>query len=186
MRLPFLIPALVPRLDESDPEVKAALIEKRVHGTRALYPSRRAGGRRPALAPPPVGSPTADDERPPEELIVEVESVGAEPPPPGALAEPPSETPTKEDPPPPPPLDDEEPPPERHPGACSCPCGCQEVLEPAQARRSKERTGALRCRECYPSKSFNFERHEKTGKLQLPKYPEADVDQVRRWAGVKK
>lgn len=193
----FLIPSLVPCLDESDPDVKAALIQKRIHGSSLLYGGQIDPGlRRPPLPPPPVeplirieepegdaeglaleaGGQVTVEETADGQVLVDEDPLGVEiedgPPPPGDHAEPPPVNTRGQK---------EPPPSSRNPRACDCPCGCSEVLAAVPAKHSKARLKCLRCSRCYPDQGFDLEAHQPVGDLKLPGYPGADAAQVERW-----
>ncbi len=169
---PFVVPKLVPALDPSDPDQKAALIRMAEGGNRALFgppagemrqlrdvtppPTIPAPG--PGKPPPPVGSvPPADEE----------EDDGGE----QASFDLPDFTPP-------------EPPKKEEPALilCLCPCGDQTEISADVARITTEKVGAPRCKACYPNKDFDFGRHQdlpRGGLLNLPKHPDLTAEKVR-------
>lgn len=174
IRKPIVIPRLVGKLDESDPDVKAALIQKRVFGSKVLHAGAlpAAPGTRethyletkpvdeePQAAPGgwcdfhgiafdgdcPECARDAGGDRRGETIDVEAETD-----------------------------DDFDPPEEEDAGPrCGCPCGCKVAPDEAQAARSKEKVGAVRCGACYPGGDYDAERHAGLEKLDLPKFPAA-------------
>lgn len=155
LRKPFVVPKLVPMLDPNDPDQKKALIEMAVGREATLY-GHDGGDIRELkdVTPAPAESPpsTSDDvdqneNDPPEEVIDEEDFEPLE-------------------------LPEEEPPPA---GTCACPCGCQLELTEKVTAIGVEKLGTPRCRDCYPSRQFNLEKHRDVDNLEIPKMPKATV-----------
>lgn len=168
---PFVVPKLVPALDPSDPDQKAALIRMAEGGNRALFgpPAGEARQLRevnqpavipapgPGKPPPPVGRvPAADDN--------EEDDAGDD----QASFDLPDFTPPKKN----------------EPALifCLCPCGDSTEISEDVARITTENVGAPRCKDCYPNRGFNYEKHEnlpRGGLLNLPKHPDLTADRVK-------
>jgi len=143
---PFVVPKLVPRLDESDPRTRDFLLSQRAGFTNPLYgpeagpvinvtPGRSDEPRR-------IDGPEAPAE--PEDLG---EQFGDPPPPASA---------PKSD----------------HPDAvCACPCGDDREISAEMAEMTIERLGAPRCPSCYPGKRFDLPHHRDLKTLGCPKNP---------------
>jgi len=165
---PFVVPKLVPALDQSDPDQKRALIAIAAGGERALFgvqsAEANAAARLLVEAPSvPVALPAASNPPPP---------VGA--------------TPVSEETP-----DDDEPddlsdfqainiPASETPQVCDCPHGCQTEVRIEAAKVTKELYDAVRCAACFPGKRFNVDMHKDVKDLRLPKAPTLTVDTIAR------
>jgi hypothetical protein len=172
LKRPFVVPKLVPALDQNDPDQKKALIDMATGRDRLLY-GRRPGEERelrdatPALPPagaparesrfqpappPPVGAVRSDDEDDDAEDQLDLLDV-ADPP---AVADPVL--------------------------LCGCPCDCQAEVDADLAQATKDKYGSIRCRYCAPTKSFDFGRHKdlRGGLLGLPKHPKLTVDELKK------
>ena len=176
---PYLIPRLVADLDPNHPGDRELLARQAMGLNRRLYgePSSHAA---PALAAAPAGA------------VIETTVVGDDTPDGdqretgGATKETPDSAPDREggdqlD-----LLDVNDPPaaakvavPIFH---CGCPCGHQVEVEQDLAEDTKRKYDSVRCRDCAPSKSFNFAKHKdlRGGLLQLPKSPSLTVDGLRK------
>jgi hypothetical protein len=54
---------------------------------------------------------------------------------------------------------------------CLCPCGDQREVNVEAARITTEAVGAVRCRNCFPGKAFDYAAHKDIADLKLPKKP---------------
>jgi hypothetical protein len=137
LRKPFVVPALVPLLDPSDPDVKAALIERAVGGRRTLYGSGVSphGSIDPARSVHVSGSLSPGGEPDDPGDVLEPEVVPPTPTPPRAEAEPAPAPPASPPRAVPAPSSDDEPPP---PGDLDEPPPQYSKSDPAGARQPSQ------------------------------------------------
>lgn len=166
---PWVVPKLVPNLDLSDPDQKAAAIAEATAGTRGLFGPPPGETRTMRDVSPPLALPSGDatSERQDAAATREAAETAGEHDDQVDLDL----------------LDVAEPPKEAVPVIhCGCPCGDQAEVAVEVAEVTKEKYGSVRCRACAPSKSFDFGRHKdlRGGLLDLPKHPRLTVDELRR------
>jgi len=65
---------------------------------------------------------------------------------------------------------------------CECLCGCQVEITKAIAGKTTEAVGAARCAECFPDKTFNYQKHSSMSTLGLPKDPALTPARAEAWA----
>lgn len=160
----FVVPKLIPDLDPSDPVQKDALINLAIGREKNLY-NRLVNNTLPSVemrvlkdvTPEPATSPTSAGAQPPIE--------------PGPVSRE-TEAYEEED------FEAMEFEPLEPVAVCACPCGDQAELSGEVARITIERCGSPRCKECFPGKTFNYNRHKDFGSLELPKYPGLTADQI--------
>lgn len=198
--LPWIAPRLVPFLDMNDPADAQALREQALGLDRRLY---GASGQRtyslppaalaPPAAPPAVGTTVPDDVEPGE--IIDVNPVnGGE----GSGARREVEAPARSAGSTPAPSTTRQ----REPGdddedlgdvaglkhepdgpaliLCLCPCGCQAEISEEVAAKTKAAVGSPRCRDCFPSGRFSFDKHRDVKDFKLPKHPGLTLEDIRR------
>jgi hypothetical protein len=144
---PFVIPVLVPDLDTSDPEIKRMVAANALGITEKLYgpPKAQAPARTIEVGGDEVNVSTGevidDDHAADANAAAAAEDLSdfGELPAAPAPAEP----------------------------KCACPCGCTQVVSTLVAEMTRERGGAVRCRECWPGKSFVMEHHRNLTSLGL-------------------
>lgn len=151
LKKPFVVPKLIPNLDERDPVQKQALIALATGKEDLLFG--------PARQLPPGEARELRDVTPDAEANAETSEPAAAP-----AFEPLEDLPT------------EQPPPA---ATCGCVCGCGVELTKEVARITKERCGGARCEDCYPGRGFDIERHREFADLELPAYPKGlTADQI--------
>jgi hypothetical protein len=141
---PFVVYCAVPDYDMQDPVIKRMVVASQLGVTNLMYGPAAAG---PALetAPAPRALPPGTTE------IVEAETITDA----SDFAPPPAEEEEKEE----------------EVKVCECPCGDQIAISEEVAEATTRQVGAPRCRECYPAKSFVYDRHKDLSSLKLPLAP---------------
>lgn len=157
---PFVVPALVPDLDMSDPDTKRMVTAKALGITDALYGPKALSPAVAVLGPELIGD---GHERPEPGQTIEttVLSNGDEP---DAQAGDDAEmfgTPA--------PVAAEPPPPE---WICQCPCGHQVPVSKAAADATMQAAECVRCAECYPwHPHYRFAAHMQFADMEIKKFP---------------
>jgi hypothetical protein len=157
LQRPFIIPKLVPNLDVSDPDVKAAVLDHALNAGNRLYGPKAALLTDPAMA----RTRTMRDVTPPREQTAEAVARAQEKP-----AEP-AEDPRDFE------MGDFPPEEKEEPAiiVCLCPCGDQRQVTKNTADMGMEKVGTVRCSQCFPGEVFDYneERHPKDMDLKYPK-----------------
>lgn len=163
---PWVVPKLVPHLDLSDPDQKAAAIQDALSTTRALFGPAPAERRTthdstPAALPPAVDSVHGQEPRREPSSPAKEEVPASD----GAAGD--FDLPDfKEK--------------EEQLFVCGCPCGDQVAVTEEVARLTKEKVGGIRCKACYPGAGFDYARHKDLRTLELPMFPKLTADDARK------
>jgi len=158
---PFVIPKLVPALDPSDPDQKAALIQMATTGSRALFgaPPQADTKMLEAVREQPAGTPAPPL---PERAATSVEATVVADEDEDDLDIPGG-------------VEDEAP-----IVVCECACGHQQALDADTARITVERCGSQRCGKCLPNARFDYALHKDVRVLSWPAFPNLkSADDVR-------
>lgn len=153
---PFVVPALVPDLDVSDPEIRRMMARKILQLNESVYPQAPATGTPTVLLPSGDNRPEPSPPDDPEESLDGLEA----PPEPESVA-----------------------PPTTPEGICTCPCGCQQAISTELSDYTKEKLGTERCRACYPyNADFALAKHFDVKDFEIPRLPKFNILDAKRWA----
>lgn len=140
---PFVIPVLVPDLDTSDPEIKRMVAAKALGIESTLYgPPKALPSRTIEVGEDTIDTATGevvDDHAATANSAAAAEDLSDFGEIPAAAPDP----------------------------TCACPCGCNQTVSTLVADMTRERGGGVRCRECWPGKSFSYEHHRSLKTLGL-------------------